>query len=62
MNKRIEFDDDIVVVLNQSGKEIYKGPEDYEPMKNEDWRWNKEKKLYECSGYTKICIDLSDWA
>jgi hypothetical protein len=57
MAKRLEFEDDLVVVRDINGKVIYKGEEDYEPMKREDWIFNKSKNLYELKGkdyyYTK---------
>lgn len=35
---RIDAEDDLVVVI--LGKnEIYKGLEDYDPFKNENWKW-----------------------
>lgn len=45
---RIQFEDDLVVVKDaETGEEIYKGLEDYEELKREDWIWNDTKKLYE---------------
>ena len=35
--KRIDFEDDIVIVF-EDGNQIYKGIEDYEPMKDADWK------------------------
>jgi len=57
MNKRIEFEDDIVVVY-EDGKVIYKGEEDYEPMKYEDWKWDSSKKHYTFENYIKVCLDI----
>lgn len=57
--RRINYDDDIVVVYDKSGDVIYKGMEDYEPMKREDWRWNKEKQYYTLGNdYIKVCLDI----
>lgn len=54
--RRINFEDDLVVV-KKDGKTIYKGMEDYEPMKYEDWKWDNKKGLYTLTGgYTKECI------
>lgn len=53
----ISFDDDIVIVFDENGEVIYKGMEDYEPMKNEDWIWDRKSKSYKLDKYTKICID-----
>lgn len=64
-NKHIEYDDDIVVVY-ENGEEIYRGMEDYEPMKDEPWKWNNEEQAYLLTGpnnkqYKKVCIEsLSD--
>ena len=62
MEKRIEFEDDLVVVRDVNGKVIYKGEEDYEPMRDEDWRFNKSKSLYELEGkdfyYTKEILEV----
>lgn len=56
-SKKIEFDDDLVVVY-QNGREIYKGIEDYEPMKDEKWTWDNAKKCYTLGDeYIKVCID-----
>ena len=44
--KQIEFEDDIVIVYDESGKEIYKGAEDYEIMKDEPWKWSSKEKSY----------------
>lgn len=62
--KRIEVEDDIVMVF-KDGKEIYTGMEDYEPMKDEDWRWDESKKAYTLNDprtngqeYIKICLDV----
>ena len=45
--KRIDFDDDLVVVIDiTNDKEVYRGIEDYEPMKNENWKWNCKEQCY----------------
>ena len=36
--KRITAEDNLVVVL-LNNKEIYSGEEDYNPFKNENWKW-----------------------
>lgn len=56
--RRIQFDDDIVMVKH--GKEtVYKGLEDYEPMKYEPWRWDDKKHCYTLrGGYKKYCLDV----
>lgn len=43
----ISAEDDIVVVTNpKTGKVLYKGLEDYEPGKRDDWKYNEEKGVY----------------
>lgn len=54
--KKIEFEDDIVVVYDKNGSIIYKGTEDYEPMKNEYWKWEKDKGYYTLDNkFIKVC-------
>lgn len=54
--KRIEFDDDLVIVYDEAGNEAYRGLEDYDPNKDLDWRYNEATGRYEYRGWTKICI------
>ena len=55
--KRLEFEDDLVRVFDPNGKEIYSGIEDYEPMKDEDWKFDSAKGLYVLpDGYQKEVI------
>lgn len=54
--RRIDYDDDLVIVYDTKGKIIYKGLEDYEPMKDEPWRWDENIKGYRLEGMTKVCI------
>lgn len=56
--KRIDFDDDLVIVYDENGKKIYKGIEDEEPMKDEHWKWDNTEKVYKLDGYTKVCLDV----
>ena len=60
MGKRIRYDDDFVVVTT-NGREIYKGIEDYEPMKYELWKWNEAEQAYflkvDGKTYKKECIE-----
>ena len=56
--KQIEFEDDIVIVYDESGKEIYKGAEDYEIMKDEPWKWSSKEKSYSLGELTIICLDI----
>lgn len=54
--KRIDFEDDIVKVYD-GNKEIYAGAEDYEPMKDEDWKWDNTNKYYKFGKYIKVCCE-----
>ena len=56
--KRIEYEDDIVLVLDENGDEIYKGLEDYEPYKDEAWKWDEKTKSYKFRDLTKKCLAL----
>lgn len=56
--KRIEFEDDIVKVYD-GNKEIYAGAEDYEPMQDEDWKWDNTNKYYKFDKYVKVCCESS---
>lgn len=55
--KRIDFEDDIVIVF-EDGNQIYKGIEDYEPMKDADWKWDNNIKAYVLDNYIKICLEV----
>lgn len=56
--KRIDFEDDIVRVYD-GNKEIYAGAEDYEPMKDENWKWDEANKYYKFDKYIKVCSESS---
>ena len=56
--KRIEYEDDMVVVYDPAGNVIYKGIEDDEPMKRENWRWNNIRNYYYLNGYVKVCLEV----
>lgn len=55
--KRIDFEDDIVIVF-EDGNQIYKGIEDYEPMKDADWKWDNSIQAYVLDNYIKICLEV----
>ena len=40
--KKVKFDDDVVVIYDESKSIVYKGIEDYPPMVDDDWKWNSE--------------------
>lgn len=65
--KRIEFDDDIVAVYADmefsSGRLIYKGLEDDEPMKYARWEWDNGNHCYrfrdaDGNHYKKVCFNI----
>ena len=56
--KRIDFDDDLVIVFDKNDSQIYKGIEDYEPMKDEDWKWDPSENVYRLNKYIKICLEI----
>ena len=51
---RIDYDDDLVITYDKNGKVVYKGIEDYDPMKYEDWKWDEKTHSYKLDGYTKV--------
>lgn len=52
----INFEDDTVIVYD-GDEEIYRGIEDYEPMKDENWKWDEKTKSYVFDNYRKICLE-----
>lgn len=55
-SKRIEYEDDLVVVYDEKGAVAYRGIEDYDPNKYLDWRWDASRQCYVYKGWTKYCI------
>lgn len=55
--RKIIYENDVVFVLDKNDKEIYRGIEDYEPMKDAPWRWDKDDLVYRYKDYVKICYD-----
>ena len=55
--KQIEYEDDLVIVYDENENQIYKGIEDYDLMKDENWQWDNLEKIYRCGDYIKICLD-----
>lgn len=53
--KQTCYDDDIVVV-KENGNIIYKGIEDDEPMKYENWKWCEKENCYVLGNLKKYCI------
>ena len=56
--KRIEYEDDFVVVYDKDGSVVYRGMEDYEPYKDEPWRFDEKQGVYTLNGMTKKCYEL----
>ena len=54
--KKIELEDDFVIVY-EIDEIIYKGIEDYDPMKDVDWKWDSTNKIYTYGNFIKICVD-----
>lgn len=55
---QINAEDDLVIVFDENNSQIYKGIEDYEPMKDENWKWDNVEQIYRYNGYIKICLDV----
>ena len=53
---RIEFEDQLVIVYDKKGNEIYRGLEDYEPMKYEDWKFDSSIGAYRFKDFIKDCV------
>lgn len=45
-NGEINFDDDIVAVYNEEGEVCYKGTDDYNPYRYDDWTWKSDLNAY----------------
>ena len=62
--KRIQFEDDVVVVFDNKNQEVYRGLEDYEPNKRGDWVWDQSIQGYKLfsndkfAGWVKYCLDI----
>ena len=56
--KQIEFEDDIVIVCDEKGNVLYRGIEDYEPFKNENWKYDALNNVYTFRGMTKKCLNV----
>ena len=57
---RINYDDDLVVVIDNKNNVVYRGLEDYEPFKREYWRFVETTKSgkghYEWNGLRKFNV------
>ena len=56
--RHINFDDDLVIVYDENGLVMYKGIQDFEPMKDDDWKWDNSIRAYRLDSYIKICLDV----
>lgn len=56
--RQINFDDDLVIVYDENGLVMYKGIQDFEPMKDDDWKWDNSIRAYRLDSYIKICLDI----
>lgn len=56
--KRIQYDDDIVVVYDEIGKLIFKGMEEDDPYQYCDWQFDEDLGCYTCNGWKKECLDI----
>ena len=55
--KFLNFDDDLVIVYDaNTGDVLYKGLEDYEEMKDEDWRFDKSIGAYRFKDFIKEVV------
>jgi len=54
--KRIDFDDDLVVVYDKDMNVVYKGLEDYEDLKDEDWKFDPSIGAYRFGEFIKNCL------
>ena len=55
--KRINYDDDIVVVYNEKNEIVEKGMVDYSAYKDEPYTWNEKGGYYDLPhGYKMVCV------
>ena len=55
--KRIDYEDDLIVVYNDKGKVVEKTIVDYSAYKDEPQRWNEAGGYYELPhGYKMVCV------
>ena len=55
--RKIESDNDIVVVTNKNGVRMYRGLQRYEPFRDKPWVYNELYNYYEYNGMTKKCLN-----
>ena len=54
--KKINYEDDLVVVYDKDGNVVYKGVEDSEGMKDEPWKWDDSIGAYRLDDFIKTCV------
>ena len=55
--KRIDYEDDIVVVYNEKNEVVEKGMVDYSAYKDEPYKWNENGGYYDLPhNYKMVCI------
>ena len=55
--KRINYEDDIVVVYNEKNEIVEKGMVDYSAYKDEPYTWNEKGGYYDLPhGYKMVCV------
>ena len=55
--KRINYEDDVVLVYDNKGNIVYKGIVDYCPYKDDPYTWNEAGGYYDLEqGYKMTCI------
>lgn len=58
VERRVEYEDDLVIVKNKDGKVDYKGLNDYNPYKDEPWKYDPKNDIYTLpGGYTMKCLE-----
>ena len=54
--KRIQYEDDIVIVYDENMDVAYEGLEDYDPNKDLPWKWDESRGGYVYKDWFKVCI------
>ena len=54
--RKIQYEDDLVIVYDDKGNVAYKGMEDYDPNKDLDWKWDDKRGGYVYKGWFKVCV------
>ena len=55
--KRINYEDDVIVVYNEKNEIVEKGIVDYSAYKDEPYTWNEKGGYYDLPhGYKMVCV------